>query len=265
MGFFRTCIEWQENLSRGFDRLLPEKYRIDGNVRFTEDFLLPALQESGKKVLDIGAGRSPSISKELRDEKKIFLLGLDISEKELQAAGAHAYDEYVIADLCDKNLCDKTFALLAHAPFDLAISRALLEHLPDPALALGNIAKQLKPGAKLLVFFPCRNAAFAFCNRLLPEAIKRRLLFFLFPRMKERQGFPAYYHHCTPAAFQKIAEDAGFRALKHTSYYASSYFSFFTPLHVLWRVGQLCVVFLGGERFAESVSFELERLIDKVV
>lgn len=50
--------------------------------------------------------------------------------------------------------CDLCALPLADGSFDAAIHIVTLEHLPDPARALAEIARALKPGGKLLIVAP---------------------------------------------------------------------------------------------------------------
>jgi len=75
-------------------------------------------------------------------------------------------------------------------------------------------------------------------NRLLPAAVSRRLLYALVPGSKGYQGFRAYYDKCTHSASRKALLRTGFEIeYQYNSYYSSSYFQFFFPLHVLSIIG----------------------------
>ena len=63
MGILRSFINSQRYLSRNFDKLLPEKFVIDGNNDFIESFVPKHLLDNSN-VYDIGGGKKPFMSPE---------------------------------------------------------------------------------------------------------------------------------------------------------------------------------------------------------
>jgi SAM-dependent methyltransferase len=96
-------------------------------------------------------------------------VGLDLSRAELQVAGAAAYDETVVADVCD-------YRGALEGTFDLVVSWQVLEHVPDLGLALENARRYLRPGGVLVAQFSGRYSLFGFANRLLPHRLARLAL-----------------------------------------------------------------------------------------
>src|SRR5690606_240611 len=94
----RKIIRSQERLSRGFDKLLPEKFSIDGNSHFVNE-LAPQYVEPGMTIYDIGGGKNPFLSAERKAELGVRVVGLDIDAGELARAPAGAYDDTVCADI----------------------------------------------------------------------------------------------------------------------------------------------------------------------
>ena len=99
------------------------------------------------------------------------MVGLDIDGKELSAAPDGLYDRTAAADITKYR---------GQGDADLVICQALLEHVHDTGRALEAIASILKPGGRALIFVPSRNAVYARLNLLLPENLKRRILFAFF-------------------------------------------------------------------------------------
>jgi 2-polyprenyl-3-methyl-5-hydroxy-6-metoxy-1,4-benzoquinol methylase len=75
----------------------------------------------------------------------------------------------------------------------MLVCQAVLEHVRDVEQAFAAFASILKPQGLALIGVPSRHAAFARLNMLLSEKVKRKILFFVFPHMKEGQGFISYY------------------------------------------------------------------------
>src|SRR5581483_4937368 len=76
--------------------LLPARY----GYRLQDVFLreLQPRLTPGISILDVGAGRSPTLALEARPAGCRYA-GLDISADELEAAGPDAYDEVIAADV----------------------------------------------------------------------------------------------------------------------------------------------------------------------
>ena len=131
------------------------------------------------------------------------MIGFDIDAKELERAPAGAYDATICADLTRYR---------GRNDGDLVICRAALERVRDTERALAGLATIVKPGGRVAIFVPWRNAVFARLNLLLPESIKRFLLFNIFPyEQVGRQGHRAYYDRCVPRQFGELARRHGFQ------------------------------------------------------
>lgn len=239
----------QQSLSRSFDRLLPDEYRIDGNRDFLDHWIEPYLH-NGAVLYDIGGGKNPVVGPEAKRRLALRVVGIDIDAQELKASPAGAYDEKICADITQYR---------GRSDADLVICQALLEHVRDSEAAFQAIASILKPGGTALIFLPSRNAVFARINLLLPEALKRKILYTVFPSAERDQGFPAYYDRCTPRDFRRLAARSNLAVEVCRPYFRSSYFSFFFPLHFLWRLWILAFRFVAGEQAAETFSLALKK------
>jgi SAM-dependent methyltransferase len=247
-GILRTFLDGQIALSRGFDRWLPEKYSIDGNTDF-KDSILPRYLTRDMVVYDVGGGSRPYVDVALKRNWNLKVVGLDIDAKELSAAPPGSYDATVCADLT-----------AYHGPndADLVICQAALEHVRDAEKAFAALATIAKPGGRVAVFVPSRNAVFARLNLLLPERVKHFLLFSIFPhKQRMHEGFKAYYDKCTPKHFARMAGKYGFQIELQKSYFMSSYFSFFAPAYVLWRLWILVFHAVAGAQAAETFAMVL--------
>ena len=207
-------IKFNKNLSLRFERFLgffPD-----------ESGFLESLHLHGD-VADIGGGKQPYLS-----EKPIGITytGIDIDAKELALAPAGIYTQTIVADITQPPLSMK---------FDVIICRFTLEHVDDTQAALEGIYAMMKPGAACYISAPSRYAIFGKINKALPEGFKRWLLFKLYPA-KETDGFKAYYDRMSPLEVSSIIEGLGGKIEKIHRTKFSGYFTFFFPLHFLWRL-----------------------------
>lgn len=249
MSLLRRFIESQQRLSSAFDRLLPADYSIDGNTDFLKSFA-PQYLCIGQFAIDVGSGKHPYLRPAQKRDLKIHVTGLDISQDELDSAPPGTYDQSICADITK---------YVGNNDVDLVICQALLEHVPDVRAAFQSMASMLKPGGKAVLFVPSRNAVFARLNLILPEEVKRKILFAIFPAARQGQGFKSYYNRCTPDDFRQITGDVGLQVIAFRAYYVSSYFSFFFPLYFAWRIWVILFRWLLGDQAAETFCIALEK------
>jgi 2-polyprenyl-6-hydroxyphenyl methylase/3-demethylubiquinone-9 3-methyltransferase len=248
-GLFRRLLATQMRCTKAIDSLLPERWTKDGNEDFLRDIVVRQVGH-GSRICDVGAGRSPCLSAQRKQELGATICGLDVDPAELAAAAPGIYDEVVCADIS---------GYPGREDFDVVVCQSLLEHVRDTGAALAGIASLIKPGGSALLFVPSRRAVFARLNRLLPQALKRRILHGVFPESQGRQGFPAYYDRCTPREFSKMVRAVGLQVEASRYYYSSGYFRFLVPLHVLWRIWSLSAAALWKEQAAETFVLVLRK------
>lgn len=249
MGLFRKAIDNQILWSKRLDTLLPHGFRTDGNQDFIHSFVTPFLTPAAL-VYDVGGGKQPMLSVESKNALGIRVVGVDIDENELRSAPAGAYDSVVCCDITRYQ---------GRGDADVVLCQALLEHVADTASALRAIESILKPGGVALLFVPSGNAVYAKLNRLIPESVKRAVLFRIFPQAAKAQGFRAYYDRCTPRAVQRVAGELGLRTERLRLYYRSDYFAFLAPLYALWRAWTLAFYAIDREQAAETFSVALRK------
>jgi len=245
----RKLIRFQTWLSFSFDRLLPRRFRIDGNREFV-DSVIPQNVQPGTVVYDLGGGKNPVIGPRRKAELGLRVTGIDIDSGELEAAPAGSYDRIECADITSYR---------GNGDADLVICQALLEHVRDNDGAFRSIASILKPGGRALVFVPSRNAVYARLNLLLPEKWKRRILFAVFPEMQRDHGFAAFYDQCTPEGFARISRRHGLVTEERRVYFQSDYFRFCLPLHAIWRLWMLIFQALAGAAASETFTLVLRK------
>jgi len=245
----RLFLKSQKWLSRQFDRLLPGKFRLDGQTDYQEN-IVPAYLKENQRIYDIGGGKRPYLRPGEKDRLKAAVVGLDISAEELRKAPAGAYDYKVCRDIA-------TFR--GNNDADLVICQSLLEHVSDVEAVFSAFYSILKPGGLALIFVPSRNALYARLNLLIPQEFKNTLLNTFYPKSKKIQGFPVYYHKCTPRDLKHLAAANNFSVLEEFYYYNSVYFRFFFPFHLLWRVWILSYYLFSKEQSAETIALVFKK------
>jgi SAM-dependent methyltransferase len=246
----KAFTRWNMAMSAALDRLLPEKLRRDGNASFLEEYL-PTAIKPGDMVFELGGGSRPYLSPAAKERLGATVVGLDMDAAELSRAPEGAYDKVVVADLC---------LYRGSGEADVVVCQATLEHVPDAAGAIHAIATTLRPGGQAYIFAPCRNAAFARINRLLPQSTKRWILFMLFPHKAEgHDGFRAYYDSCVPSRIEDLAAANGLEVVEKRMYWKSSYFFVFIFAYIMWRVFQGVSYLLLRDDAAESFVYVLRK------
>jgi 2-polyprenyl-6-hydroxyphenyl methylase/3-demethylubiquinone-9 3-methyltransferase len=178
-----------------FSGRLPVRYQgVTLDKRFLE--LLREDLRPGMAVLDVGAGRKPTMRAEDRPQD-VRWVGLDLSMAELQAAPPGSYDEEVEEDVT-------RFRPELEGRFDLVISFQVLEHVKPLDTAIANMRRYLKPGGVLIVQMSGALCLQAVVNRVIPSSLSKKLLRRLTPNRPVSTIFPAYYHHCWSRPLRRI-------------------------------------------------------------
>jgi SAM-dependent methyltransferase len=176
-------------------------------------------------VMDVGGGRSWHFGDAYRSNPAWRLIGVDIDPAEL--ALNPTLDQAISADIC------QTLGV-ADASVDLVLCRAVVEHLHDTAAFLRNVHAALRPGGKAVFVFANKWSPPMILNRLIPHKLAEKLMLALVPGTAGYGGFKAYYDKCTHSQFKRGLRRSGFEIeYDYCSYYSSSYFQFFLPVHTL--------------------------------
>lgn len=130
----------------------------------TVDFDLLAVPPEGT-LLDVGCGPG-SLLYRVRGRVR-QTVGLDLSEEALREARTALQQGQTATDaaLASFVLGDGTRLPFREASFDSILCTETLEHVPDDAAVLSELARVLKPGGRLAVSVP----------DTLPEVVQRRL------------------------------------------------------------------------------------------
>ena len=204
-----------------------------------------------RNVMDVGGGRTWPFGRTYHARPGFHLTGIDIAPEEL-ALNLDLH-ERVTADVC------RTLHV-ADGSLDLIVSRALIEHLHDTVGFLRAAERALKPGGRMVLMFAGKWAFSTILNRLLSERLATALLHALVPNSRGYQGFKAYYDKVGQGEFKRAVSDAGLIVrLNYPSYYSSSYFQFFWPLHVLSILHDQLRQFLSIDALTAINLFVLEK------
>ena len=176
-------------------------------------------------VVDLGGGRTWYFGDSYRANPKWKLIGVDVDPAEL--ALNPMLDEAITADICE------TLGV-PDGSVDLVLCRAVVEHLHDTAAFLENVRAALRPGGRAVFVFANKWAPPVILNRLIPHKLAVKLLLALVPGTAGYGGFRAYYDKCSHRAFRRELKRLNFEIeYDYPSYYSSSYFQFFLPVHFL--------------------------------
>ena len=245
----RQILDSQIRWSYAVERRLPPELTTDGYSDFAKR-IVPAYLRPGQVVYDVGGGKRPYVTRAQKDSLGLTVVGVDISQSELDQAPAGIYD---------RTICCDVSRLRGSEDADLLICLAVLEHVRDVAAAFESIASCLKPGGRALIFVPSRNAPFARLGLIVPEGLKRRVLYYVFPQSRGHQGFPSYYNRCTPGDFASLAAKSGLRVEEERLYFVSTYFHALFPAYLLWRLSKQLIYLVSRRAAAETFAMVLSK------
>jgi len=230
----KKFIDLNKSLSHKIEKKLPQyQYRIFGGFNDSVITTIEGLNK-GDVILDIGGGRRSPFAKHIK--KDVEVIGIDISDEELKL-NPHL-SRFVV--------CDVTVNL----PFednsvDLIMSRSVVEHLNGVPDFVKEAHRVLKPNGKFIHLFPSKFAPFAIANRMLPNAIAKKILYKIHPHQVGLGGFKAYYEHCYYPAFPNLLEKENFNIhLAKAGFYQSNYFTFFLPFYLISALYEMILYYL---------------------
>jgi len=137
--------------------------------------------------LDLGCGHQVLPSWRLAEEQKLvdvprFLVGVDYDMPSLK--------QHTTARTRVRG--DIQYLPFASGSFDVVTANMVFEHLQHPQAQLQEIRRILRPGGVLVFHTPNARGYLTVLTRMVPEAIKKRLILFLEGRVEE-DVFPTHY------------------------------------------------------------------------
>lgn len=251
-GTARRFMTLNRRWSRKLDTFLdPRGRRGDGTVDFMT--AIRSALRPGMVVMDVGGGKRPAIAPDLKASLHVWVIGVDISQEELNAAPPGGYDQIVCGDVA-------TATALPEA--ELAICRSVTEHVRDPNAMYLNIFRALRPGGFLISQVPNKFAPYALLNAALPNQLTKVLLGFFHWETKEETGFPALYRYCYPSRLESLLLDVGFRGVRIHPSYRTEYCNFFLPLHACELAWQLFTSRFNRRNLCEAFTVVAEKQLE---
>lgn len=189
-----------------------------------EDILNEYCEETFK-WLDLGCGHQLLPSWRFEQEKTLInsegklIVGIDYDY--LSLTKHKTITNKLRGDITNLPFPDSTF--------DLITSNMVFEHLDNPEEQLKEISRVLSKGGKLIFHTPNKLSYATMMARMIPEAIKNRLVYILEGR-KEEDVFPAYYKINSPSKIKEIAALSGFNVSKIKMICSSAQFVILPPL-----------------------------------
>lgn len=129
-----------------------EQNRLRAQAEFAEYSIFQNINFSGaKKLLEVGCGVGAQTEILLRRFPKLHVTGIDLNEKQLDAAKRFiggqpsAANRYEFQQMSADNLSFEAQS------FDGAYLCWILEHVPNPAQVLSEVRRVLRPGSEIVI------------------------------------------------------------------------------------------------------------------
>ncbi|WP_042405232.1 class I SAM-dependent methyltransferase [Streptacidiphilus carbonis] len=177
------------------------------NGGFNEPLLRAAAIGPGDRVLDVGCGAGQTSRLAARRSGTGRVLGLDLSEPELERARERAALEGLAALRFERG--DAQVHPLPTAGFDVAMSRFGIMFFADPVAAFGNIGRALRPGGRIALL------ALADPDRVGWVQVFSALRA-VGPVPDFSVGAPGMFSLADPETFRRTVADAGFEQVGTT-------------------------------------------------
>lgn len=160
-------------------------------VALVEDLLEPAARRKSGRLLELGTAAGAVL--EAARERGWSVQGVEYSAEAAAEAARHGIPVFV-GSLEEANL--------PTAGFDVAFAGDVLEHVPDPARVLRDLARVLAPGGALVLRGPMATHSIARTLALAAMRATGRIWWLDEP--------PYHLWEFTPGPLRRLVEDAGF-------------------------------------------------------
>lgn len=185
-----------------FDQLAARWWDPDGESRPLHDlnpvraaYVAARVRLPGARVADVGCGGG--LLSEALARAGARVTGVDLGEKVIETARLHLHESNLQVDYRVQSSAE--LAACATASFDAVCCMELIEHVPDPAALVNDLAAMLKPGGRLFLSTLNRTPA-AFGAAIVGAEYVMRLL----PR-----GTHHYAQFLKPSELARLLRQAG--------------------------------------------------------
>lgn len=129
-----------------------EQERLRKQARFAEHVIYRNIDfVKSQKILEVGCGVGAQSEILLRRFPDIHLTGIDLNDKQLQAARKYLDSVSYAKNRFDIKQMDAMNMKFESNQFDGAFLCWVLEHIPDPSQVLSEVRRVLKPGSRVFI------------------------------------------------------------------------------------------------------------------
>ena len=190
-----------EEIAR-FDKLAARWWDPDGESRPLHDlnpvrlgYVAARMDLRGARVADVGCGGG--LLSEALARQGAHVTGIDLGEKVIQIAKLHLHESALHVDYRLQSSAE--LAAAEAGTFDAVCCMELIEHVPDPAALVADLAAMVKPGGQVFMSTLNRTPA-AFGAAILGAEYVMRML----PR-----GTHHYAQFLKPSELGRLLRQAG--------------------------------------------------------
>jgi ubiquinone/menaquinone biosynthesis C-methylase UbiE len=115
--------------------------------------------------------------------------------------------------------------------FDMVTANMVVEHLSEPSAQFREVHRILKPGGLFIFHTPNAHGYSTAMARLVPDAIKGKLIYLLDGRQEE-DVFETHYKANTPHQVESLARATHFKLIELKTLVTNAMFSLILPLAV---------------------------------